>query len=82
MTSSVTQMLLELGWQDLYNFSMMSFDLYTIDLFNTPNNLLALEYDFCSRPRLTQPYNHIIYPGKLFHKFTIMGAKENLLKLY
>ena len=19
--------------------------------------------DFCSRPRLTQPYNHIIYPG-------------------
>jgi len=69
--------------------------------------------DFCSRPRLTQPYNHIIYPGvakiylvffwkcllylfslncklswiaditisgKLFHTFTILGAKDNFLK--
>ena len=61
--------------------------------------------DFCSRPQLTQPYNHIIYPGaaniyrvssillkvtvvsaditifgKLFHTFTILGAKENFMK--
>jgi len=59
--------------------------------------------DFCSRPWLTQPYNHnynifwccqnlsslllkvsadITTSGKLFHTFTILGAKENFVKSY